>query len=314
MTAGRRGKKDCPPFPPSPPGDFVFLPHGWRRRRNGNGEGGKKMGKGRKEGSPLSPPLYARREEKVLSKFSHTRGGGDGRSVPLGSRKEGNRDLFWAKRGGRANSSRVECPGTLRAQSVRCSGIPPRAPAGCQKTDGEERRKDDGCVRRGEGGGAVVVSLFFAIFSPLCKHGGREGEGIEGEGSIRMGGQIFRAFFLPSRPIPSVFLPLHPFSAAIRPLLAFSFLRIPAGVGRRGSCTEADVSRRDYTGRSPSSSDTFYLSNCCCTFSLIVHVAPSVVPIGNFSTVCVTVLPLSSVEMVMVYSSSWLTMLSNTTS
>ena len=169
-------------------------------------------------------------------------------------------------------------------------------------------------VRSGEGGGAVVVSLFFAIFSPLCKHGGREGEGIEGEGSIQMGGQIFRAFFLPSRPTPSVFLPLHPFSAAIRPLLAFSFLRIPAGVGRRGSCTEADVSRRDYIGRSPSSSDTFCLSNCSCTFSLIVHVAPSVVPIGNFSTVCVTVLPLSSVEMVMVYSSSWLTMLSNTTS
>ncbi len=268
---------------------------------------------GRKEALFL-PPLYARREEKVLSKFSHTRGGGDGRSVPLGSRKEGNRDLFWAKREGRANSSRVECPGTLRAPSVRCSGIPPPGPRRGVKKQMAKKGGRMTDVRSGEGGGAVVVSLFFAIFSPLCKHGGREGEGIEGEGSIRMGGQIFRAFFLPSRPTPSVFLPLHPFSAAIRPLLAFSFLRIPAGVGRRGSCTEADVSRRDYIGRSPSSSDTFCLSNCSCTFSLIVHVAPSVVPIGNFSTVCVTVLPLSSVEMVMVYSSSWLTMLSNTTS
>ncbi len=269
---------------------------------------------GRKEAFFL-PPLYARREEKVLSKFSHTRGGGDGRSVPLGSRKEGNRDLFWAKRGGRANSSRVEYPGTLRAPTVRCSGIPSLGPRQGVKKQMAKKGGRMTDVRSGEEGGGGRRLAFLCHLFPLCKHGGREGgEGSRARGASEWGERSFGAFFLPSRPAHSVFLPLHPFSAAIRPLLAFSFLRIPAGVGRRGSCTEADVSRRDYTGRSPSSSDTFYLSNCCCTFSLIVHVAPSVVPIGNFSTVCVTVLPLSSVEMVMVYSSSWLTMLSNTTS
>ncbi len=165
-----------------------------------------------------------------------------------------------------------------------------------------------------EKGRGFVVSLFFAIFSPFANTADERGKGSRARGASEWGDRSFGPSFSPQDRPPPFFLPLHPFSAAIRPLLAFSFLRIPAGVGRRGSCTEADVSRRDYTGRSPSSSDTVCLSNCSCTFSLIVHVAPSVVPIGNFSTVCVTVLPLSSVEMVMVYSSSWLTMLSNTTS
>ncbi len=272
------------------------------------------MGKGRKEALFLPPPsMRGGRKKCFRSSVTHAAAETVGRS----RWGQGRRGIGTCS-GQREEEGQTPLESSAQGLSVPrpCGAVASLPPLpgprrGVKKQMAKKGGRMTDVRRRGRGSSS---RFSLPSFPSLQTQRTSERGGIEGERSIRMGGQIFRAFFLPSRPTPSVFLPLHPFSAAIRPLLAFSFLRIPAGVGRRGSCTEADVSRRDYIGRSPSSSDTFCLSNCSCTFSLIVHVAPSVVPIGNFSTVCVTVLPLSSVEMVMVYSSSWLTMLSNTTS